>query len=57
MKNLHRILMFSQISVVLLSCHSEEVKTETIESLGDQLAEAKSEIEELKSLIKEFLNK
>lgn len=36
---------------------SSKRKEETIESLGDQLKEAKSEIEELKSLIKEFLNK
>jgi len=36
---------------------SSKTKTETIESLGSQLAEAKSEIEELKSLIKQFLDK
>ena len=36
---------------------SSRKKNETIESLGSQLAEAKSEIEELKSLIKQFLDK
>ena len=36
---------------------SSKRKEETIESLGNQLKEAKSEIDELKSLIKEFLNK
>lgn len=36
---------------------SSKKKEETIESLGSQLKEAQNEIEELKSLIKEFLNK